>query len=612
MTETQATEPDGDTERPALDPTGRVWKTALVVGIYALLGFAFFRQVWSHPSTTMQLGGDQFNFVWELQSTANAISGLHNPFFSDHLNYPFGINLVSNASVVGLGFIFAPVTWIFGPVVSFNTVETLSLMVSAVGGYFFVLRWVSWRPAAFVGGLLYGFSPYVIAQTGHIHLTFIVLPPLILLMVHEIVVRQMWPPRRSGVVLGLLCVAQFFISNELLFDTVLVGIIAVITVALFKRDEIGSHAPTAFLSLGWAAAIGAVLLAYPIWFALRGPAHINGLIQQIPQAFRANLPGPVVPDSRLLLAPSHFADIANHFASSTSENGSYLGLTLLLVLLVGTIVLWRVLAVRVAAIVGTAAFVLSLGAGLAVRSEPSLNGSGLLLPGWILFKIPLLKNAIPARYALFSALFAALILGIVLDRLRRRFADRDRSFPWLAWTAPVALAAFALFPLLPEPLAGVGPVDLPLYFSSAAVRHIPTGSVAVLYPYPSSDDQSAQLWQAASGVRFRQPGSVPSLFVPNGTTGHVAYTRAFGFGRVTTTSATLIGMAQGRIPQETTALRSSLLAQFRSWHVQSFVAVPAGTPNPGGAIAFFSWLFGHPPVITPGGETTYAWYHLHQ
>jgi hypothetical protein len=612
MTETQAAKSQGDAEHPTLDPTGRVWKTALVVAVYALLGFAFFRHVWSHPSTTMQLGGDQFNFVWLLQSTANALSGLHNPFFSDHLNYPFGINLVANAGVVGLGTAFAPITWIFGPVASFNTVETLSLMASALGGYFFVLRWVSWRPAAFVGGLLYGFSPYVIAQTGHINLTFIVLPPLILLMVHEIVVRQMWPPRRSGVVLALLCVAQFFISSELLFDTVLVGAIAVGTVALFKRSGTASHVRPALHAFGWAVAVGAVLLAYPIWFALRGPAHINGLIQNIPQAYRANLPGPVVPDSRLLLAPSHFAHIANNFASSTAENGSYLGVTLLLVLLVGTIVLWRVLAVRVAAIVGAAAFLLSLGAGLAVSDEPSLNGSGLPLPGWILFRIPLLKNAIPARYALFSALFAALILAIVLDRLHQSSVTRGRSFPWLMWTGPIALVAFALFPLIPEPLAGVGPVDLPLFFSSAAARHIPEGSVAVLYPYPSSDHQSAQLWQAASGIAFRQPGTVPPLSVPNGTNGKVAYTRALGFGRVTVTSATLIGMAQGHIPQETPAVRSSLLAQFRSWHVQSFVAVPAYSLNPAGSIAFFSWLFGHPPIITPGGETTYAWYHLNQ
>jgi hypothetical protein len=431
-------------------------------------------------------------------------------------------------------------------------------------------------------------------------------------MVHEIVVRQMWSSRRSGVVLALLCVVQFFISSELLFDTVLVGAIAVITVAAFKWGEVATHVRTALLSFAWAAAVGAVLLAYPVWFALRGTGHINGLIQNIPQAYRANLPGPVVPDSRLLLAPAHFAHIANHFASSTSENGSYLGLTLLLVLLAGTVLLWRVLAVRVAAIVGAAAFVLSLGAGLAVRQEPSLNGSGLPLPGWLLFRIPLLKNAIPARYALFSALFAALILAIVLDRIHRSYVARDRSFPWLAWTAPTALAVFALFPLIPEPLAGVGPIDLPLYFSSSAVRQIPDGSVAVLYPYPSSDHQSAQLWQAATGIGFRQPGTVPPLSVPNGTNGHVAYTRALGFGRVTATSATLIGMAAGHIPPETAAVRSSLLAQFRSWGVQSFVAVPAGTPNPAGALAFFSWLFGRAPVITPGGETAYAWYHLQQ
>jgi hypothetical protein len=589
---------DRDTRSGALDSTGRVWKTTLVCAVYVVLSFAFFHQVWRHPTSTMQLGGDQFNFVWYLQSTASALTHLHNPLFSNALNYPYGANLVTDAGVTTLGVLFAPVTWLFGPVASFNAVETLSLATAAIGGYYFALRFVPWRPAAFVCGLLFGFSPYEIAQTGHIHVTFIVLIPLIFLMVHELVVRQSWPVRRAGLVLGLLCVLQFFISSELLFDAVVVGAVAVIVTAYFGRRLIRSKLDYAWRGAAWAAGLSAVLLVYPVLFSVAGPAHIHGPIQLVPQAYRADLLGIVVPDSHLALAPSHYAHIANNYANSATENGSYLGLTLLLILLVGTIALWRLVAVRVIAITGLVAFVFSLGSGLTVNAAPSASINGFPLPERILAELPLLDNAIPARFSLFCALLAGLLLAIVLSQLH------DRSTGSLPRASlPFLVAVVALFPLIPAPLAGLSADGVPQYFTTSAVDHIPVGSVAVVYPFPSGTVPNGSLWQAVTGMRFEQPGG--DLLVP-GANGRIAYSAATGYARDTETAAVLIGMENGQIPARTPALSRALRAELRSWHVRTFLAFPAGTPNPGQAIAFFTWLLGKPPVPSAGGA--YAWY----
>jgi hypothetical protein len=160
------------------DPICRSAKTALVCAIYTVLSFAVFHAVWTNnPTSVMLLGGDQFNFAWLLDWTPWAILHGHNPFFTDYLNYPSGVNLLTNTGIIGLGVLFSPVALLFGAVMAYNTSLTLSLALSAIAGYFFALRWVSWRPAAFLAGLLYGFSPYVLGgQVGELNLVFIAVP----------------------------------------------------------------------------------------------------------------------------------------------------------------------------------------------------------------------------------------------------------------------------------------------------------------------------------------------------------------------------------------------------------------------------------------------------
>jgi len=405
------------------DPSSRwsiIWPTALTIGIYAVLAIAIFWHVWStHPTTVSQGGGDQFSSMWFLEWVPFSLLHGHNPFFSNFANYPFGVNLLTNTSSLFLGVLVSPVTLIWGPIAAFNTVITLALAASATAGYFFVRRWVKWRFAAFVAGLLYGFGPYEIAQSaGHTNLTFVVFPPLIFLVLHEIVVRQKGSARTWGVVLGLLLTAQFFVATEVFASTLVVGAICVVIVAVLGHNHVRALLHYLLVGVGWAAGVGAILLSYPVWFAVKGPGHISGPIQLVPQGYRADLLGPVIPDANQHFAPQHLAQIASHFANSTTENGSYLGVTLLAVLAAGTVALWRRSAVvRVVAIAGIAAFIISLGAGLVVKSNPPAAISGFPLPERIFTKLPLLSNTIPVRYSLYVELFAALLLGLVLDAL---------------------------------------------------------------------------------------------------------------------------------------------------------------------------------------------------
>ncbi len=589
------------------DANGRAAKTVLVCAVYTVLSFAVFHEVWTHdPRNVMLLGGDQFNWAWLLGWTPWAILHGHNPFFTDYLNYPFGVNLLTNPGITGLGVLFAPVALLFGAVAAFNTCLTLSLALSAIAGYFFVLRWVSWRPAAFLAGLLYGFSPYVLGgQVGELNLVFIAIPPLILLAVHDVVVRQHRSARRAGLTLGLLAVAQFFVSTEILLDTVIIGAIGVVTAAVIGHRSVAARVGYAARATAWAVGCAGLLLAYPVWFALAGPAHIKGKVQLIPQAYRSNLIDVAIPNSRSWLPPHHLGGVLSRFVVSPFGNGSYLGIPLLVLLAVGVVVLWRLPVVKVATICGLSAFVLALGNGLTVNGTPVASIAGVPLPGRILADLPVLDNIIPVRFAIFQILCAALLAAVILDRARTRMRSRGDGPAWLATVLMSILGVVVLVPLIPAPVAGIGPTAVPSFFSSPTFDRLPVGSAAVVFPMPSNSAVGATLWQAVTERRYRQPGT--TLLVP-GPDGTEAYSAALGGARTTVTSTVLISTQQGTIPQETPALRRALLGEWRSWKVRTFVAVIPGTPQPAQELAFFTWLLGRPPSWTDG--TTYCWFGL--
>jgi hypothetical protein len=587
--------------------------TAVVVATYVALAVVAYWPAWSAGiGTHMQLGGDQYANVWYLRWTPFALLHGLNPFFTDYANYPYGVNLVTNTSSPALGVLGMPITLAAGATATFNVLSTVALAGSATAGYAFARRWTTWRPAAWVAGLIYGFSPYEIGQaTGHLNLTFVVLPPLILLAVHEVAVGRSWRPRRAGVALGLLVTAQFFVSSELLASTVIMGAVCVVAAAVVGRRSLRDRLRPAVVGTAWAALVAGVLLAYPVWFAVRGPGSISGPIQLVPEAYRADLLGLVVPGAFVWIAPSALTRTSALFANSVVENGSYLGITLVVTVVVSALALWRrSIPVRVAVVGGAVAWILSLGGALVIRSAPGASLVGFPLPERLFAHLPLLSNTVPVRYSLFVDLFASLVLAIALDRLHARLRGRDRA-GWLrspvgSAVLPAIVAVLCLVPVIPSiPLDGFGDPGVPAYFSSASLDAIPSGSVALLFPFPSTPTPQGQLWQATGDLRFRMPGGYFLVPQPPGHT--IAFTPALGYDTDTLTARTLIALAAGTPPPETPALHAALVAQLRSWRVHTLLASPVGVAQPIRSVQFLTWLAGGPATPERG---LLAWYHL--
>jgi hypothetical protein len=507
----------------------------LPLALYAVLGLAAYFPTWpGDPSGIPQCTcADAGLNTWFLAATAHAVAHGHNLFYTAALNSPRGVNLTYNTQMPLLGLITVPLTLTAGPIASLNLLMWLAFPLSAISMYLVLRRWTSWTPAAFVGGLLYGFSPYMVGQSSaHLFLIFVPLPPLILLATFELLVRRVGDPRRWGLALGLLSAAQFLISSEILVTTALVTLVGLAILASARPHQVMPALSGAGPGLAWGLTVFVALLAYPVTVFLTGPAHYTSAFDSSTGILiRADLLGPVVPTSAERLVPAAWAATGDRLTAlgDYSENGSYLGIPLLLVL---TALLWRCRLLpwsRFAAIMTVATFVLSLGSPLSVDG----HSTGIPLPDALLRHVPLIDQFVPARMSLFTVLFAAVVLSLGLDevaaarhspsrRVALREADahgRHLGRTGVAATAVISvLVVVSLLPRWPEPTV---PAGVPNYFTSAQVQRIDPGTVALTYPYAAPLHAQSMVWQAAAGLRFSLVGGyalipdargVPTLF----------------------------------------------------------------------------------------------------
>lgn len=500
-------------------PLHAVRTYGLATAGYLALALVVWWNVWSqHPTSTTTCGcGDTSLFTWFLAWPAYAIAHGLDPLYSTAMFHPHGVNLLSNTAVAGAGVVLAPVTWLFGPIASLNVALTLSPVLSALAMFALLRRFVAWSPAAFAGGLLYGFSPFVLISLtdAHLMLGMAPVPPLMVACLDEILVRQRRRAVPSGVVLGVLVAAQFFVGSEALVITLIaagIGVVLLVGLALVRRrrllrERVG-HAAT---GLGAAATSAAVLLAYPVWFALAGPAHLAGpvwgpgsLISYGGTDLRYFLrPAPVSPNS---LAHRLFGGY-----QGPSLSAQYFGIGLVAVVVVGLVVWRRDLRLWLFAAVGAVSVPLSL--GLAFHHWTP----------WRLFvRLPLMDNVIPSRFLVVTYLCAAVLLGLVVDHTRgaidRRVAGEPRprraggDGPWRRWagaSAGVVVAAIALVPLGAYFTDGLPlttqAVVLPPWFRTVAPR-LEGRQVLLAFPVPFALLQSAMTWQAVDDMHYDMPG----------------------------------------------------------------------------------------------------------
>ncbi|WP_249998322.1 glycosyltransferase 87 family protein [Actinoplanes sp. M2I2] len=434
------------------------------VSAYVLLGVVVMGRFAGRPGerVSAHLPIDHTWFEWLLAHGAHVVAHGGNPLFSTAQNYPLGVNMMANTSVLGVTVPLAPLTMLLGPRATYVIWMILACAGTAATTYWVLQRFVvRSRAAAFAGGALAGFAPGVVHHAnGQPNFVSNFLLPLIVAAVFGLGAGRRW--LRDGVVLGLLVTWQLFINEELLLATALACGLATILIAVFRPAGARRRAPAFLRGLGVTAVVAGALCAYPIAFQFHGPQSFAGL-----PLFTHWGEDPVtyLTFSRDTLAGSPLGEAAQ----GVTEQNSWFGWPLTVVLLVLAVALWRSsVPARVATLVAAVFAVLSLGPVLRFGGEETAHRGplGLLPEG-----LPLFDLLMPSRLTYVVIGAAVLLVAVAWDRLRpTRF-----------------LVAAALVPLIPTPVPAMPERPAPEFVTSGAWReYVRPGGTLVPVPLPSN------------------------------------------------------------------------------------------------------------------------------
>ena len=338
-----------DHERGHSGITGITGRTvALHVAVIAgflLLSVVMWWHVWitGHPTSTVVCRcGDISEELGYLAWTPYALAHLHNPLLS-HAIYAGqgGANMLVNTSNLALGTLLAPLTWLFGPIATFNVAVTLAPVVSGWTFFLVVRRFTRFVPGQIAAAALYGFSPTVVSSdtVGHFFLAWMFFPPLAFLCLYELVAARRFRAVTVGVALGLLVVVQFFSGTELLAMSGVIGAVGLVTAAAVAPRRAWAERRRIATGLGAAVVTAGVLLGYPLWFLIDGPQRVVGVAWPGTQKFGSVL-GSIVTAGPGVTHVSPLLRLSGYFGP-TGPDVVFLGWGVLAFLAVSVVVWYR-------------------------------------------------------------------------------------------------------------------------------------------------------------------------------------------------------------------------------------------------------------------------------
>ncbi|HCT78963.1 MAG TPA: DUF2079 domain-containing protein [Micromonosporaceae bacterium] len=492
--------------------------------------------------------GDQALFEWLLSYGAYAVTHGVDPLFTYLLNVPDGVNLSVNTSITVYAVAFAPLTMWLGAPVTFLVILTLNLAGTAFAWYWLFNRHLHATPlGAAIGGLFCGFAPAMISHANaHLNWTAQWLVPLIIARV--IVLYRRSRPVKDGVILGLLVAACFSIAAEALFFSALALAVFSIFWVLIKRPPITN----VLKGLGTAALVAGVFLAYPLWLHFAGPQRYHGTGFD-PKVHNEDLAAYGVWPERSVAGA---LGLNTHLAPNPTEENSFFGLPLLVLVIFAFVLLWKRTEVKGLALTATLFILLSLGPELRLFGRLT----GVWMPEALLNKLPIFNAALPSRLAL----VVAPIFGLMLAWL----ISSPKPFPKPVW---IAAFAAALVPLFPLPALARDREPVPHFFTAGTWKSYVDGREPVIAPVPLPNDlvPDGQRWQAVALAQGNEVFRLPSGFFlgpggPNGT-GRI--------GPIPRPTADLLEKVAktGELPAITDADRARAKEDLRYWDAQIVV-----------------------------------------
>ncbi|HVA83355.1 MAG TPA: hypothetical protein VNF28_00490 [Candidatus Binataceae bacterium] len=445
-------------------------------------------------------GPDPPQSIWFLAWWAHAVAGRVNPFFTHAVWAPGGFNLAWTANIPLAATLMLPVTRTLGAVAAYNI---LCLLCPAMAGWaaFVLCRHIVREFApALLGGLVFGFSPYLVCKLlGNINLALVPTLPLAVYLTLRALDGTM--RRRTFVVLlALVLGAQFLLFIEIFATMTMSAAIAIAIALLVTRegDRGRVRSLIAPIALSYALAIAALAPYFYYLFAFGFP---HGTIWPTDTGSIDLLNFLVPVPTNALGRLDAMRAISVNFRAGIYDTDAYLGLTLVAAIATAWR-RWHEPAVRLLILFAAAIGVLAMGSWMQVDGHFIAP-----MPWMIVSALPLIAKAMPARLTVYLFLAIAILCAMWMSA-RPRGASDHVAVKWLAG----ALIALSLLPSLDASFWATA-LATPEFFSAGLYRqYLRPDETVVILPYGFEGD--GMLWQALSAFRFRMAGGYTGFAPP--------------------------------------------------------------------------------------------------
>lgn len=491
-------------------------RATLALAIYIALALLWNQVALAHMDSGCSciLPGDAAQFAWSFGWFPHAL--LHGlPLLHTQAMWsPSGINLAGATATPLLAFLLAPVTWLWNPIVAYNLAAMAAPVATAFSAYW-LCRYVTgtrmtaaltataathkttspttratvatattapptsrahW--ASVLGGAAYGFSSFEVMQgTGHLHMVAAFCPPLAVLLTLRLLDRRI-SARWFVALLTLTLIAQLLISTEVLFTTIVLGIVA-LALAYATADTATRAAIRQALRPIAFALIATAIIASPY---IRDELHASTYSAGAGPLYPTDLLSFFIPEPGTWIGGTALAGVTSHLVTPASETNAYIGPVMIALI---AWFLWIRRHTRTARFLAALLLVVVLwilGGHLYIDGHRTIP-----LPYRLIQGLPGFNQILQGRVALYLALVAGVVLAMALSQPAR--------WPAARWSLGV-LAVLMTLPNLVHPYpAYSGHWDNPSFFATDLYRRYITPGETI-FPIRWGWLSESSMWQA--------------------------------------------------------------------------------------------------------------------
>lgn len=466
-------------------------EVALAFATYLALSLLIFGRGLVGALSTNFIGrqSDPSQMMWLMTWWPYAITHRINPFLTDLVWAPVGFNFALMTSIPLVAILAWPLTATIGLVPAYNIVMLLAPPTAAAATFVLCRRIARAMQPAFFGGLVFGFSAYMLGQMlGHLCLVMVFPIPL----AAYVIVRGMEGGLGKGRFIAMFALAitsEFLIDIEYFAVMTVVGVFVLLLAMYFcdatMRKRLLAIIPGVVVAYAIAMiAVSPYLYYFFAYGTLKQPIYPS-------EKFSTDLLNFIVPTPvNLVGANSLVTALSSRFTGTIMERNGFIGMVLGAIAIDWVRRHWNTPQGK---ILGASLTILCIGT---LGPFLQVGGFALLPMPWIaVLHMPLLEHALPNRMMLFVFLFLALVTALW-------FADATVR----AKTKMVAAVSATLL-MIPNPSASfwTSSIDTPEFFRGGEyTKYLSRNDIVLTMPF-GVYGRSMQ-WQADCGMCFRNVG----------------------------------------------------------------------------------------------------------